>query len=74
MKLLEDVLYQNKEEKQDRKTHKIWKQGIQPRIEAKKENPKMTAKETLKMTEVQEALRVISLRRRKIEIFRRDVS
>lgn len=36
--------------------------------------PRMAAKETPRMTGVQQALRVIKPRRRKIKVFRRDVS
>lgn len=46
-KLPKDALYQNKEEKQDRKRHEIWKQLIQSRKETRK--TRMEAKEIPRM-------------------------
>lgn len=46
-KLPEDALYQNKEEKQDRKRHEIWKQLIQSKKETRK--TRMGAKEIPRM-------------------------
>lgn len=72
MQLLEDVLYQNKEEKQDGKDMRLGNNESNPGKRQVK--PRMAAKETPRMTGVQQALRVVKPRRRKIKVFRRDVS